>query len=58
MRGSQESIRARNCERRRRAGHVEQDDLVVVRDVGDYRHSFRATLRCSLAEARCVRVEE
>lgn len=37
---------------------VEHDDLLVVRDLGDYDHSFPAVARCSLADARCVRIEE
>lgn len=37
---------------------VEHDDLLVVRDLGDYEHAFPAVARCSLAEARCVRIEE
>jgi hypothetical protein len=37
---------------------VEHDDLLVVRDLGDYDHTFPALARCSLAEARCVRIKE
>jgi hypothetical protein len=36
---------------------VEHDDLLVVRDLGHDR-SFPAVARCSLAQARCVRIEE
>lgn len=37
---------------------VEHADLLVVRDLGDYARSFPAVARCSLAQARCVRIEE
>lgn len=37
---------------------VEGADLLVVRDPGDYKRSHPAIARCSLAQARCVRIEE
>jgi hypothetical protein len=38
---------------------VERDDLLLVRDLGNYSNGpFPAIARCSLAQARCVRIEE
>lgn len=37
---------------------VEEDDLVLVRDVTAFQGAFPPALRCSLSEARCVRIEE
>jgi len=36
---------------------VERADLLVVRDLGDH-NSYPAVARCSLAQARCVRIKE
>ncbi|KAA1420979.1 hypothetical protein F0U44_01165 [Nocardioides humilatus] len=36
---------------------VEHGNLVVIRDLGDDRGSYPPVLRCSLAEARCIRIE-
>ena len=36
---------------------VERDDLVVVRDLGDY-NDFPPVARCSLAQAGCVRIKQ
>jgi hypothetical protein len=37
---------------------VENDDLLVVRDLGDHARFYPAVARCSLAEARCVRIKQ
>ena len=36
---------------------VERDDLIVVRDLG-HANSYPAVARCSLAQARCVRIQD
>ena len=37
---------------------VERADLLVVRALGNYRRDYPAVARCSLAQARCVRIKE